>query len=41
MNDETSSSPRLADLDTDLAKIFQPSWARESDSPDRISRMVA
>jgi hypothetical protein len=38
MSDEPVFPP---DLEMDLAKSFQPSWARESDSPDRISRMVA
>jgi len=41
MSDEPTSPPDLASLEMDLAKSFQPSWARESDSPDRISRMVA
>lgn len=41
MSDEPTNPPDLASLEMDLAKSFQPSWARESDSPDRISRMVA
>lgn len=41
MSDEPTSPPDLANLEMDLAKSFQPSWARESDAPDRISRMVA
>lgn len=41
MTDEPTSPPDLANLEMDLAKSFQPSWARESDAPDRISRMVA
>lgn len=38
MSDD-SLSP--ASLEIDLAKSFQPSWAREADSPDRVSRLVA
>ncbi len=41
MSDEPTSPPDLANLEMDLAKSFQPSWAREADAPDRLSRMVA
>lgn len=41
MSDEPPSPPDLASLEMDLAKSFQPRWARESDSPNRLSDLAA
>ena len=40
MSDELTSAPGLVNLEMDLTKSFQPSWARESDAPERISRLA-